>query len=439
MAPARRRVRRCGVSSRGGPHHREPSLRVNIVWTLAGNAAYVASQWGVLVLLAKLGTAEMVGVFVLGLAICGPIQILANLDLRAVLATDARREFPFGDYVRLRAATCAAGLLAIGAVAAALSYPVTTSLIVLAVGVAKTVESLSDILYGRFQQHERLELVARSLVLRGGLSLAGVAAGLLLGRSLLGATLLMGVGWAGVLLAHDLPASRRLAGGEPAPASWRRVRRLAWLALPTGLATAITSLTINVPRYAVERVLGLGPLGIFAALAYFIPAADAVGTAVGAASAPRIAGMFARRDPAGLQRLLVRLVGGAAVLALAGWTVVAVGGRRLLGLLYTPEYAAHADVFTLLLAAAGLAFASAPLGQAVLSGRRLRPLVPATLGVLLLTVVASAVLVPRWGLVGAAWATLASYVAQAAWKLVLTRLAQRRLRAEAAPSECPAA
>ena len=45
------------------------TLRRNFSWTFAGNAVYAACQWGMLVVLAKLGSPEMIGQFTLGLAV----------------------------------------------------------------------------------------------------------------------------------------------------------------------------------------------------------------------------------------------------------------------------------------------------------------------------------------------------------------------------------
>jgi hypothetical protein len=37
------------------------SLRLNFSWTIVGNVVYAGTQWGILVLLARLGTPEAVG------------------------------------------------------------------------------------------------------------------------------------------------------------------------------------------------------------------------------------------------------------------------------------------------------------------------------------------------------------------------------------------
>ena len=71
-------------------------------WTLAASVAAAISQWLLLMATAKLGSAEMVGQLALSFAIVAPIQALTDLALRPALATDARRDFHFSDYLELR-------------------------------------------------------------------------------------------------------------------------------------------------------------------------------------------------------------------------------------------------------------------------------------------------------------------------------------------------
>ncbi len=59
------------------------------------------------------GTPEAVGRFALGLAITTPIILFANLQLRAIQATDVRSEYLFRDYLGLRVLMLSLGLLMI--------------------------------------------------------------------------------------------------------------------------------------------------------------------------------------------------------------------------------------------------------------------------------------------------------------------------------------
>src|ERR1035437_5155132 len=160
------------LSRQPGPDVNSPaavparSLRLNFSWTVMGNVVYGGTQWGILVLLARLGDPGAVGQFSLGLAITAPIMLFASLSLRAVQATDARTEFQFRDYAGLRILMTIIAACVIFGVSGAL-YRGETALTVAAFAVSKGIESLSDVIYGLWQQQERMDLIAKSLMLRG--------------------------------------------------------------------------------------------------------------------------------------------------------------------------------------------------------------------------------------------------------------------------------
>src|SRR5687767_3049662 len=150
------------------------SLRRNFSWTLAGNVVYAGCQWGILIVLAKLTTAEMVGRFALGLAVTTPIVLLCNLSLRAIQATDSRGEHELGHYLALRLVTTALAAAAIGVLVWLAGYSRETAAVVLVVGLGKCVESVSDVLHGAMQRAERMDLISGSMMIKGAVSLGAV-------------------------------------------------------------------------------------------------------------------------------------------------------------------------------------------------------------------------------------------------------------------------
>ena len=72
------------------------SLRKNFLWNFVGNAISGACQWGMLMVIAKLGTPEMGGKYSLGVAICLPVVMFTNLQLRVIQATDAKNQYFLG-------------------------------------------------------------------------------------------------------------------------------------------------------------------------------------------------------------------------------------------------------------------------------------------------------------------------------------------------------
>ncbi len=383
-----------------------------MVWAAAGNVTYAACQWGILVVLAKLASAEDVGRFALGLALTAPIMIAAGLQLRVVQATDARGDHAFGTYLAVRLLATALALGCIAVVAATSGRARATMAVVALIGVAKAFEALSDVVFGLLQQHERIPRIARSMIAKGVLSVAAVAVGLALTGSVVVATLAMALAWGTLLVAYDLPAARRLAAIRPR-FDRRRMAALVWLALPMGCVAGLQSLMTNVPRYAIEAHGGARALGHFAALAYLMLAGNQPVMGLWTAVSPRLARLYVT-DAAGYRRLTHRTLGLAAGMGALMVAATLACGRPLLTVLYAPEYAEHANVLTWLAAVGAVGYVASALCCSITAARRF----PAQLAVAALTLAtswaATTVLVPRWGLTGAAWALLAATVTQTA-------------------------
>jgi O-antigen/teichoic acid export membrane protein len=174
----------------------------------------------------------------------------------------------------------------------------------------------------------------------------------------------------------------------------------------------LISLTANIPRYFVEAEFGAGMLGIFAALGYLMVAGNTVVFALGQAASPRLARLFAAGRIAEFRALLSRLVGLAAVGGGLAVAIVLGWGRVILSALYTPAYAERADVLLWLTVAAALGAVASLLGYGMTAARCFRVQAPLFGIVALATTVASAVLIPRRGVLGAALATTAGTIVQ---------------------------
>src|SRR5271166_539539 len=376
------------------PESRPLSLRSNFSWTFAGNVVYAGCQWGMLIVLAKLGSPERVGQFTLGLALTAPVIMLTNLQLRAIQATDARREYRFGHYFALRLATTALSLLVIAGIAC--GYRLETALVILAVGLAKAFESLSDVVYGLLQAHERMDRIALSMMIKGPLSLVALGLVVYLTASIAwGALALAGV-WGLLLLAYDIPNGiRSLDQGDTLRPCWDlpTLSRLAWLALPLGIVMMLISLNANIPRYFIEHYWGERELGIFAALAYLMAAGNTVVGALGQSASPRLARYHAEGDKRAFRQLLTKLVGVGAGIGASGLLVALVAGRFILTLLYKPEYAEHTELFAWLTVAATASYASSFLGYGMTAARKFRVQTPLFVVVSLVTFVGSAVFI----------------------------------------------
>jgi O-antigen/teichoic acid export membrane protein len=387
-----------------------------------------------LIVLAKLGSAEMVGQFALGVAIASPVIALSGLQLRAIQATDAGGRYHFGHYFGLRLLTTAVAILVIAAMA--LGYRREVMPVLLAVGLAKAIESISDILFGLLQNRQRMDRIAVSMMVKGVLSLAALGGAVAMWGSLFWGVAAVTAVWTAVLLAYDIPNALRVLAADPGPIAAptahagcntagcqgvpgsalllrpcfdpRPLVRLAWFALPLGVVMLLLSLNANIPRYFMERHGGDRALGILAALSYLSAAGYQVVSALGQAASPRLARYHHQGARPAFRRLLLRFVALMIAIGVAGVVAALVAGRPLLRFLYRPEYAEYHVAFVWIMAAGGVSYVCAAFGFAATARQQLAQQPPILLAVVAVSLVSSWWLVPAWGVLGAAVSMAAS-------------------------------
>jgi O-antigen/teichoic acid export membrane protein len=391
------------------------SLRSNFAWAVSGNAVYAACQWGMIVALAKFGSSFMVGQFSLGLAVVTPVLMFSNLNLRAVQATDAHRQFGFSEYLRLRLVSTIAAAAVIAAIVWFAKYESRTAQVVLALAVAKSIEALSDIHYGLFQLNDRLDQTGRSMILRGMLSVGALSAGLYLTKRVFWGCVWIALAWTAVLLLYDMRNGWRLVEcteqlREKTALTFPRQAQLLSLALPMGIVTTIASVIFHMPRYFVHSFMGEHELGIFSAIAYATGTLTIVGDSLATSAVPRLARLYADGRVPEFRKLLYRLVALGFAIGLSGVAIASGAGAWFLTVFYSADYARQAHIFTILMGAAAVHFAASMLTSGITSARWFRIQVPLYIAVAGATAWGCAHWVRSLGLTGASLGVLCGAV-----------------------------
>jgi O-antigen/teichoic acid export membrane protein len=180
------------------------------------------------------------------------------------------------------------------------------------------------------------------------------------------------------------------------------------------IAAALVSVTINIPRYFIEHLLGIGELGTFAAIAYPMAVGITVINAIGQSAMPRLARQYADGNRQRFSELMLGLVGIATALGIGGVLLIQFAGRAILTVLYRPEYGNYISVFLWLGVGTGVFLISGILGYGVNAVRHFRTQMFISISVALVAAAACGVLVPRWHLTGAAIAIIMTAAFQAA-------------------------
>lgn len=408
------------------------SLRANFSWTFAGNVVYAACQWGMLVVLAKLGSPEMVGQFALGLAITAPLFVFSGLKLRAVQATDARREYCFGDYLSLRLIMIGMALLATMGIVLVVGYDRETALVILLIGLTKSFDLMSDIIYGLLQQNERMDRVAISRVIQGVLQIAALGATLSLTVNLAVGVTALAVASGTVTVIYDVRSAmligyRFIKTDKTLLPQWdaTKLRRLTMTTVPLGITVSLGSLWANIPRYFIENHFGEKSLGLFAAVSYILVASSIVITAIGQSASPRLSRYYASGNMAAFDALLRRMVLLGAGTGLIGFVTVLIAGRQLLLLIYPSEYAELSAVLVWLTASLAIQQVYNFLGTGISAMRYFKAELPIQAGSCLVLTLLCVCLVGSYGLLGAAWSMLIANLLEGVAFVVVFRWLRR--------------
>jgi O-antigen/teichoic acid export membrane protein len=401
-------------------------FRSAIAWTLAGNTIYAGCQWAMLMVVAKLASAESVGAFALAFAITAPVMMLSNLQPRAVQATDARDKFAFGHHFALRIVTIAGALLVCLSVGwFRVSRPLVG--VVVLIAAAKAVESMSDIMYGLMQRRQDMRSIAISMIAKGSLSVAVLGIVLYATASLPLACLGLAGSWAVILGLYDLRVVRGLLESSHTAMrpiwNWPALLSLAALALPLGLVMGVLSVHANVPRYFIGFSLGVAEVGAFSAMASLGIVGATVCSALGQVASPGLANDYAAGNQRPFLLTVAKLLIAALAAGIMGIVAAATWGSWLLTTLFRAEYGRLQEVFVLLMFSAGLSYLASVLGYALTAARRFYCQLPIFAIALAVSAAVCAWLTPRIGLRGAAIGAVAGSLTQtlgAGWALLST-------------------
>lgn len=383
---------------------------------MAGNFTYSFCQWAILVALAKLGSSAMLGQYSLGLSITAPLMMFFNLALRPVLATDMRNEYLFQDYLTLRIIAVVVFFIALIGILIASNYPIHVCAIIALIGLAKMVESISDLFWGFMQKHERFDLIARSMIIKGLLSVLFLSMGLYLFGALIWGILGVIFSYFIILVVIDLPSYVRFHPPTQTPHrdrfdslfNLKEIYHLTRLTIPLGFVQMLGSLITNVPRYLIEQYWGFTAMGIYTAIASFNAIGAQLVNALGQSTVPRLAKYYADGDITRFKSLLIRLILIGASLGLGTVVFALAAGREFLKLVYSEEYSQYNTIFILFAVVSGVTYITCFLGYCATSARTFRVQFFNYLTVFAITIVLGYTLIPKNGLRGAAVVVLVS-------------------------------
>lgn len=245
----------------------ELSLKQNMLWNSAGSIVYLVCQWLITVLVVRLSdNLADAGTLALGMAVSNIFTPIGQYKIRAFQVSDITGEYSLSQYVGFRWVTLAISALIMVVYGTATCAPDTLP-VVFAYGVYSMGPIFVDVLHGADQQHSRMDIIGKSYIMRGILSVSIFAVGLAVTHSLAATLCVMILATFGAILFYDLKQTESLCGSTVPDFDIRIIRKLFIVCAPAVIASFACSAIPSIPRQVLGEVLGQESLGVYASIA----------------------------------------------------------------------------------------------------------------------------------------------------------------------------
>lgn len=384
------------------------ALRADILFYLAGTGVYALSQWLLVIVYARAGGPEAVGLFAIATAISAPLVVLSQMSMRQVMIADVARRFSFAEYLTARWTLSIAAVVASFIVAVSIGYRGAALLTITAFGVGRAFESVSDIFYARSQAQGGLRRVSGYTGVRGLATLAASGGAMLATHSMVVSALAFAIAsLACQLMVRAL--EQRLF--RPEQAGWARARLSRELLLhsaPLALSQFLVSLTAYAPRLILQHFGGERLAGQAGAVEYFLSLGLLGVAALGQAGLAPMAQAFHRGDRGGFVRLVATITAGSAALGVGMAFAAYVAGERVILALYGASFDEAASAAAIIIAGGAFGYVASILGYAVSVTGRYDRMIGWSVAALIVTLAGSYLAVWQSGLPGLGYALAAS-------------------------------
>lgn len=229
--------------------------RASYVWNMTAGLLFACQSAVMLMVINR--TCGMVdsGIFSIAYAIGSLMSFIGEWGARRYQVSDIREEVSFGEYYALRLLTCgamlAAGLLYAGYGLLAGGYSVTKFLVILMVLLVKLIESYTDVFYGMFQQHRRLDVGAKTNSIRITIGMVACMIALVVSGDLLVSCLIWFLISLAGMFATTIAAATAFVRIRPAFHAGP-IRRVALACLPLFIGSFLLIYIGNAGKYAID-------------------------------------------------------------------------------------------------------------------------------------------------------------------------------------------
>ncbi|WP_088328862.1 polysaccharide biosynthesis protein [Lacimicrobium sp. SS2-24] len=369
-----------------------------------------ASNWLLLVIIAKVFGDYSLGEVALSLSVLSPLFLLSSFKLRTLLITDTHNEYPIAQYFHARFIANTVLLLCLPLVCWALLSEI-DAIIVILIALYKWCDAWFELNISLRHRLRAFSASAAWLICRALVTVMALALAFLSDNLLLTLILWVCVTATFALLATLKSSALILAHFQQtfSLGIWRWQRLRVSLALfkkyhTLSIALMFSSLFVYLPNLFLQHLQGVSDAGRFAAISYFLVAGSMLITSIAQTAQPLLSRLQAERDYQKLRRTSAVLCALGLAIGLLALLITLGLGPQLLSWVYHPGFIQMADELNWIMAAAMIRYAYIFLGTTLNAFREFAVQTRIAGAGTLAMALSCALLIPSHGTMGAAYA-----------------------------------
>ena len=222
-------------------------------WNMMGSFSNALSSMVLAIIVNRLTGAELGGIFAFAFSNAQLMMTIGAFEVRPLQSTDVNEKYSFTQYFSLRLITCTLMILIDLAYIWFSGYTGVKAYTVFLVCIYKMIEGFTDVFSGMFQQHDRIDLVGKSLTLLIFSCTAGFFLVLYATGNLVWASLALGLISAALIFIYDLRLWKYFENVKIG-VEFRQLLPLVWECLPLFISSFIMMYINNAPKYAINQM-----------------------------------------------------------------------------------------------------------------------------------------------------------------------------------------
>lgn len=241
------------------------SVAQNMMWNSVGSFVYLFMQWVLTIIIVKIVGFGENGYFTLAMSLTNTFGVIANYGMRNYQVSDVNDKYTNGTYIASRYITSIVAMLAMTVFTLANGYSKHVAIILITYMIFKLSETFVDVYQAICQKEWRMDIVGKSLLIRGVLTTLSFTITLYLTRSLPLSILSMIIVAYVVVFGYDVKFSRKITNVS-FDKNYINIKKLLIECLPLVIYLFLSNWIISMPRYFLEREHGSDILGIYGSI-----------------------------------------------------------------------------------------------------------------------------------------------------------------------------